>query len=162
MFTCDRCGDFPDLRPRRSTIPPVTDEAAPIVPPKRNGRPRVLLVDDSQEQRDLYALMLETRVTVMTASRGEDGLALASTERPDTVILDVMMPGMDGWEVCERLKSNPATASIPVIMLTAIDSEEVQALARRAGATAVLVKPCSVERLVLTISEALGQSVSPG
>ncbi len=73
------------------------------VPRRLDNRPRVLLVDDSAECRDLYALMLEQTATVLTASRGEDALTIACAEPLDAIVLDVMMPGMDGWRTCERL-----------------------------------------------------------
>jgi DNA-binding response OmpR family regulator len=115
----------------------------------------VLLVDDSAEYRDLYALMLEHTATVITASRGEDALTIASTRPLDAIVLDVMMPGLDGWQTCERLKSNPLTQSIPVIMLTSLDGLDVPATAARVGAAYVLIKPCPVDRLALAIKAAL-------
>jgi putative two-component system response regulator len=114
----------------------------------------VLLVDDSDEQRNLYAEMLRSRAAVSTAARGEHALALASADPPDVIVLDVMMPGMDGWETCARLKADPATKGIPIIMLTSLDAVDVPARARQAGAVAVLMKPCPAERLILTINAA--------
>jgi len=154
VFECEQCGDFPDFRhtPEFGPGPP----SKPVTkPPAANiGRPRVLLVDDSDEQRNLYAAMLAATARVDTASRGEDALALARTESPDVIVLDVMMPGMDGWETCERLKANPLTKRIPIVMLTSLDGVDVPARARKAGAIAVLMKPCPVERLLLTIAAA--------
>ena len=115
----------------------------------------MLLVDDSTEHRDLYAMMLEDFASVTTASRGEDALVMAGAEPPDAIILDVMMPGLDGWRVCECLRANPITARIPVIMLTSLDTADMAARAREAGAAAVLMKPCPVERLVLTLNASL-------
>jgi putative two-component system response regulator len=114
----------------------------------------VLLVDDSDEHRDFYAAILKRSAKVVTASRGEQALELACADPPDVIVLDVMMPGMDGWETCERLKAEPATAGIPIIMLTSLDGVDVPARARQAGAIAVLMKPCPFERLVLTINAA--------
>jgi CheY-like chemotaxis protein len=114
----------------------------------------VLLVDDSDEHRGLYAAMLRSVATVTTAARGEHALSLACADPPDVILLDVMMPGMDGWETCERLKADSATAGIPIVMLTSLDDVDVPARARQAGAMAVLMKPCPAERLVLTIDAA--------
>jgi len=114
-------------------------------------RPQVLLVDDSAEYRDLYAVALEETATVLTASRGEDALAIATEQPLDAIVLDVMMPGMDGWQTCERLKANPTTSTIPVIMLTSLDGLDVPETAQRVGAAYVLIKPCSVERLAYAI-----------
>ena len=74
-----------------------------------HARPTVLLVDDCREQRDIYEIVLARDFRVVTAGRGLDALALATSERPDVVVLDVMMPGIDGWETCTRLKVDPAT-----------------------------------------------------
>jgi CheY-like chemotaxis protein len=118
-------------------------------------RARVLLIDDSVEHLDLYASMLRHAATVVTAARGEDGVAIARIEPPHAIVLDVMMPGMDGWQVCALLKANPATADIPVIMLTSLDAVDVPLRARAAGAVAVLMKPCPLDRLLLTIDRAI-------
>ena len=161
-YECEQCGDFPDLAATHDRPP--FDSPAIARPPvslpqgarrHNDGRPRVLLVDDSAEYRDLYALMLEQTASVITASSGEDALALAATEPVDAIVLDVMMPGMDGWETCQRLKSDPATTGIPVIMLTSLDGLGVPETAARVGAASVLIKPCPVERLAIAIKEAL-------
>ena len=103
---------------------------------------RVLVVDDIKANVKL----LEARLTVeyfetLTASNGQDALHICASEAPDVVLLDVMMPGMDGFEVCRRLKTNPKTQHIPVIMVTALDqpSDKVQGL--EAGADDFLTKP---------------------
>jgi CheY-like chemotaxis protein len=157
-FECEQCGEFPDMtapasRPQ-SAIPPAAQRPVP----RHDGRPRLLLVDDSAEYRDLYALALEQTATVITASSGEDALAIAGAEHFDVIVLDVMMPGLDGWQTCKRLKSNPATRTVPVIMLTSLDGLDVPATATRLGAASVLIKPCSVERLSIAIREAIAQA----
>ena len=103
---------------------------------------RVLVVDDILANVKL----LEARLTaeyfeVLTASNGPDALEICNRERADIMLLDVMMPGMDGFEVCRRIKSNPRTQHIPVIMVTALDqtSDRVQGL--EAGADDFLTKP---------------------
>jgi CheY-like chemotaxis protein len=162
-FDCMECGDFPDM----ATIPSSTSSStkpAPYAPAsgvrahQRGWRPRVLLVDDSPEYRNLYAALLQETATVVTASRGEEALAIAATEPLDAILLDVMMPGLDGWETCERLKSAPATRNIPVIMLTSVDGLDVPATASRVGAASVVIKPCSIERLTLAIQAAVSCS----
>src|SRR5689334_20462739 len=164
-YECEECGEFPDLTTgiERATA----ERPAPAPPPigrpmprvrGYDRRPHVLLVDDSAEYRDLYAVMLEQTATVTTASRGEDALIIASTPSLDAVVLDVMMPGLDGWQTCERLKANPLTKSIPVIMLTSLDGRDVPEMAARVGAAYVLIKPCSVERLALAIKSAVHES----
>src|ERR1700704_2537286 len=101
VFECEQCGDFPDFR-HTMTFGAVGSAGGPEAsPPRAAALPRVLLVDDSDEQRNLYAEMLASTASVGTASRGEDALALAGADPPDVIVLDVMMPGMDGWETCE-------------------------------------------------------------
>ena len=161
-YECSQCGDFPDLSALHA--PPGansehTDRGPGLSTPHRE-RPRVLLIDDSIEHLDFHATILRHAATVMTAARGEDGVALASVQKPHAIVLDVMMPGMDGWQVCEQLKANPATSDIPIIMLTSLDAIDVPERARSVGAVAVLMKPCPVERLLLTINAAMRPRVA--
>lgn len=115
------------------------------------NRPQLLLIDDTLEQRDLYQMALEREFNILTAARGADGVSLASTARPDLIVLDVMMPGMDGWETCAALKSHETTADIPVILLTAATDSDLSQHAVAVGATALLRKPCPADRLRATI-----------
>jgi putative two-component system response regulator len=158
VFECGQCGDFPDFRgPIAPAVQDAGDGLAPV-PARSRSLPRVLLVDDADEQRNLYSALLKSSADVSTASRGEHALSLAAADPPDVVILDVMMPGMDGWETCRRLKADPATKDIPIVMLTSLDGVDVPARARQAGAIAVLMKPCPAERLILTINAAAHHS----
>jgi CheY-like chemotaxis protein len=145
VLTCEQCGDFPDYSARSGAA----GQAA-----QSQYRPRVLLVDDSQAHLDLYESMLDGLAIVRTTARGEDALKIARGEPLDVVVLDVLMPGMDGWEVCRRLKEDPATDGIPIVMLTSLDAVDVPARARQVGASAVLMKPCPVERLMLVLNAA--------
>jgi CheY-like chemotaxis protein len=159
-FDCEQCGDFPDMAAPTGPADSSKTPAAPYLPAdvtrlRREERPRVLLVDDSPEYRELYATLLADRATVITAARGEEALAIAGSEPLDAIVLDVMMPGLDGWQTCERLKSTPSTREIPVIMLTSFDGLDVPATATRVGAASVVIKPCSVERLALAIEAAI-------
>jgi CheY-like chemotaxis protein len=154
VFECEQCGDFPDFSVSPAGAGPARASASARGVAEPPGPPRVLLVDDSREHRELYTHVLERTAHVTTASRGENALALAEADPPDVIVLDVMMPGMDGWETCERLKAQPATADIPIIMLTSLDGVDVPARAREAGAIAVLMKPCPPERLIMTIEAA--------
>ena len=104
---------------------------------------RILIIDDEDDIREVAALSLETVAgwEVMVASSGAQGFARAATYQPDAILLDVMMPGMDGPATFRELQKNPATAHIPVMLLTA----KVQATDRSRfadlGVKAVLVKP---------------------
>ena len=112
----------------------------------------ILLVDDCGDQRDLYQLLLQSDFDVIAASRGAEALALAAMRQPDVVVLDIEMPDMNGFETCRRLKDDPSTRHIPVIMLTGCDYIPDEALL--VGAFAVLDKPCPERRLVQTIVSA--------
>jgi len=103
---------------------------------------RILVVDDILANVKL----LEARLTaeyfeVLTAMNGQDALDICENERADVVLLDVMMPGMDGFEVCRRLKSNPKTQQLPVIMVTALDQPSDKVHGLEAGADDFLTKP---------------------
>jgi two-component system, cell cycle response regulator len=103
---------------------------------------RILVVDDvTVNVRLLEAKLATEYFNVITATDGRKALALALTERPDIVLLDVMMPGMDGFEVCRRLKADPRTAGIPVVMVTALSDVSDRVKGLEAGADDFLTKP---------------------
>ena len=93
---------------------------------------------------------------VTTASDGEEGLAAMDIARPDLVILDVMMPGMDGLEACRRIKRDPGTRAIPVLMFTALSREDDIEAGRSAGADRFINKPFSLIGLEAVIKTFLG------
>jgi len=117
---------------------------------------RVLVVDDVLANvRLLEAKLSAEYFDVVTAMNGVDALDAVSSARPDIVLLDVMMPGLDGIEVCRRIKANPATQHVPVIMVTALDQPEDRVRGLEAGADDFLTKPvndvalfCRVKSLV--------------
>ena len=103
---------------------------------------RILVVDDIEANVRLLAAKLEAEYyDVLTASDGATALALAAGEAPDIVLLDVMMPGMDGFAVCRRLKDDPLTRHIPVVLVTALDSRGDKITGLEAGADEFLTKP---------------------
>ncbi|MDR3506724.1 MAG: PleD family two-component system response regulator [Caulobacteraceae bacterium] len=103
---------------------------------------RILVVDDIEANlRVLDAKLTAEYYDVMLAQDGPTGLAMAASERPDIIILDVMMPGMDGFEVCRRLKDDPATRHIPVVLVTALDGRADRIAGLEAGADEFLNKP---------------------
>jgi len=109
---------------------------------------RVLVVDDSVDSVALVGLMLERKgFEIIAAVSGEQALVKAETEHPDVVILDVMMPDMDGFEVCSRLRANPATAELPVLILTAKTSVKDKVAGFEAGADDYVVKPIHPDEL---------------
>jgi two-component system cell cycle response regulator len=103
---------------------------------------RVLVVDDVEVNvRLLEAKLSSEYFTVLTASSGSEALALAQSERPDIILLDVMMPEMDGFEACRRLKADPQTAEIPVVMVTALSETADRVRGLQSGADDFLTKP---------------------
>lgn len=118
-------------------------------------RPTLLLIDDSVAERELYELILEREFNILTATRGSDGVNLALAHRPDLVLLDVMMPGLDGWETCAYIKSHPETEGIPVVLLTGSTDQDLSQHATAVGASALLNKPCPADKLSQTIHEVL-------
>lgn len=104
--------------------------------------PRVLIVDDALSNVAVLAEQLKDDYDVRVATRGEEALDLAlSPETPDIVLLDIIMPGMDGHEVCRRLKATPSTRNIPVIFITAKSEVEDEARGLELGAVDYIVKP---------------------
>jgi DNA-binding response OmpR family regulator len=117
---------------------------------------RVLVVDDEEGIRVLCRVNLELGgYEVLEAADGFAALEMARTKRPDLIFLDIMMPRMDGWEVLERLKEDAATASIPVVLLTARTSEEDQIRGWGEGILEYLSKPFNPQRLVEWAEQAL-------
>ena len=103
---------------------------------------RVLIVDNERPQRRLLEAMLAPEGFLLeTAASGEEALAMVAQHAPDLILLDIMMPGMTGHEVVARIKSNPATKHVPVIMVTALDDRDSRLLGLNAGAEDFLTKP---------------------
>ncbi|MBI4730735.1 MAG: response regulator transcription factor [Chloroflexi bacterium] len=116
---------------------------------------RLLLIDDDHTLLQLLSQYLrESSFDVYTAANGKDGLRLAYAERPDLIMLDVMLPGMDGWEVCARLRE---MTDVPVIMLTAKATEADKLRGFRLGVDDYVTKPFSFAELVARIQAVLGR-----
>lgn len=127
--------------------------------PKRLGEgfsPLILLVDDAQVTRDLYAeYLLYSGLRVALAVDGDHGLWKVLMLSPDLVVMDLAMPGIDGWEATRQLKAHPRTKDIPVIALTGHVSEDNLRRAREVGADLVLTKPCTPDELLAAIRRLL-------
>lgn len=111
----------------------------------------ILVVDDNAENRVLLSGLLKPHYKVLVAVNGEQALALATAKLPDIILLDIMMPEMDGYEVCIRLKANPVTQSIPVIFLTAKTQIEDEKKGFEVGAVDYILKPISPPILLARI-----------
>jgi DNA-binding response OmpR family regulator len=116
----------------------------------------ILVIDDEPELVKLLDYNLsKAGYLVISARDGESGLAAARKHAPDAIILDIMMPGVDGWEVCKRLRQDPATAALPLLMLTAKGEEGDRVLGLELGADDYVTKPFGVRELIARVKALL-------
>ncbi|HHS97947.1 MAG TPA: response regulator [Chloroflexi bacterium] len=120
---------------------------------------RILVIDDNTDLLQMIRLLLEERGghEAILAAEGEDGLRKAMENPPDLAIVDIMMPGMNGYEVCRRLRQEPATADIPIIVLTARGQEIDRRTAMEAGADLHIPKPVTMSELLERVNELLAR-----
>jgi DNA-binding response OmpR family regulator len=117
---------------------------------------RVLVIDDDPKGRELVKAVLDPdSFLVRTADRGVSGLTQADADPPDVIVLDVQMPGMDGYEVCRVLRHGKKTRGVPIVMLTACDDTSLNRQAFAAGAQMCVTKPFRREALVTAITVAM-------
>jgi len=127
---------------------------------KQRLRERILVVEDDVTLRTMLKMQLERiGYQVATAADGEDGLAKVRAERPDLILLDVVMPKMDGYETCRRIKTDMATANIPVIMLTSRSEHEDKLRGLRGGANDYVTKPYDLGELLARVRNILQWSL---
>jgi DNA-binding response OmpR family regulator len=113
------------------------------------SRGKVLVVDDEEYIQHILNFSFGAEgYEVLTAADGEEAVTIARAERPDIIVLDIMMPKMDGYEACKQIKGDPQTQDIPVILLTAKGREVDRKLGAEAGADDYVVKPFSPGRLI--------------
>ena len=124
-----------------------------------NNSKKILVVDDEQMTTDLAKTFLEKHgFEVVIASDGEEALELAQEQVPDLILLDVMLPTIDGFEVCKKLKDNATFKNTPILMFTAKGLSSDVEKGEAAGADEYIVKPFSGKALVATIRKHLGMS----
>jgi DNA-binding response OmpR family regulator len=117
---------------------------------------KILVIDDDPAMTDLLKLLLEpTWASVCTANTGIHGVGLVKTELPDVVILDLMMPGMDGWQVCKAVRE---FSTVPILILSALDNPGMVANALDAGADDYLIKPVASGVLVAHLNTLMRRS----
>lgn len=120
--------------------------------------PRLLVVDDEPDLRLLVELHLTPEYGIVSVATGEDALEKVEDEEFDAVLLDLRLPGIDGFEVLEELRRRPATHDVPVIMLTAHGTTEWETRCRRAGCNAFVVKPFTADQLRRVVSDTLSSA----
>ena len=121
--------------------------------------PRVLIVDDSPTETYKFKEMLEKHgFEIITADNGADGVAVARQEKPDVVLMDVVMPGLNGFQATRQLSKGDDTKHIPVIIVTTKDQETDKVWGRRQGASDYLTKPVDEKVLIDTIKRAMSGS----
>lgn len=117
---------------------------------------RILVVDDIEANRELLCLVMEDEgYETLEAENGDRALYLVESENPDAILLDVHMPGMDGIEVCRRVKASASSSHIPIIMVSADSQSSIVASALAAGAESYIVKPFDEEKLTDQLRQAL-------
>lgn len=119
-------------------------------------RKKILLVEDDAELVELVSFNLKKAgFAIGTATDGVEALKKARSVAPDLIVLDLMLPELDGFAVCEILRRNPLTASIPIIMVTALSSELARLAGLDSGANDYMIKPFSPKELVLRVERCL-------
>ena len=115
-------------------------------------KPKILVVDDETDVVEFIGRTLQTEgFDVVYAYDGISAMDLVDLEKPDLVLLDIMMPMMSGYEVCEQIKSNPQTQDIPIICVSSAHTPDARALSLRVGAATLIVKPFRPDELVAQV-----------
>jgi twitching motility two-component system response regulator PilH len=117
---------------------------------------RILIVDDSPtETFKITEILSKAGHQVMSATGGEEGVALAKKELPDLVLMDVVMPGINGFQATRQITKNAGTSHIPVVIVTTKDQETDRMWGKRQGASSYLTKPINEKALIAAVNEAL-------
>ena len=164
-YFCPHCGsnqpsyeywEHGELKARCLTCGYPINEAAIGTASPPTTRSKVLCIDDDRLLLGLFALLLkDTDFEPLTADDGPSGIDTAKRERPALILLDVMMPGMDGFEVCRRMRADPDLKDTPIIIVTAIMDPKLNVKGFQAGATLAMQKPFEPQKLLSTVKTAL-------
>ncbi len=116
-------------------------------------KPHILIADDEQYIRLLASRLLSDKFVVLEASDGAEAVDMARQHKPSLILMDIMMPNMDGYAACSTIKTDQSTKNIPVIMLTGLGFELNKKLAETVGADGYITKPFTLEKLLETIGK---------
>ncbi|WP_430809545.1 MULTISPECIES: ATP-binding protein [unclassified Carboxylicivirga] len=151
LFTPDETRHFDA---EESALTPIYSRTADTLNSNSSG-PKLLLVEDNPELLDSLAIEFDTQYRVLKAADGEEGMKLATEHMPDIIVSDVMMPKMNGHQLCMKLKNDLSTCHIPIVLLTALDSPDYKREGLEHGADAYLEKPFDIKLLRAQISNLL-------
>jgi two-component system cell cycle response regulator DivK len=150
---------FESFDPKTGTLQPAEDNGfhgAGAPAPSSEDRKLILLVEDMVDARELYADYLAyAGFSVVTAINGHEAIGLARLLRPDLILMDIRLPGMDGLEATADIKADPDLAHIPVVAITADSSNDINTRARRAGCAGVITKPVLPDEVARKITTLL-------
>lgn len=118
---------------------------------------KILIADDEPNIRSLVSRMLGKDYIVIEATNGEEAIDIAKRQEPDLILMDLMMPKMDGYAACSSIKTDQATKGIPVVMLTGVTHELNKSFAREMGADGYLSKPFNTDELLRQVKQILGE-----
>jgi DNA-binding response OmpR family regulator len=150
-----------DTSPARRN--PLKRQSARTPAARRAGRPVILVVEDNPHDWEIYGKILwYNGFDCMYAADGAAGLRLAAEHRPDLVVLDLGLPGLSGVEVCRRLKADPITADVPVIVLTAQSAQDYAARMAEAGCARFMEKPAGPVEVLHAVEEIVGKAPPAG
>lgn len=121
------------------------------------NRKKILITDDEENIRLLVSSMLGEDYIVLEASDGREAVDMAHSQQPDLILMDILMPRMDGYTACHKIKQDPLTRAIPVVMLTAIDHELNVKLSQQMGASGYMTKPFTPRDLQDAVKHFLGR-----
>lgn len=126
--------------------------------PEKKKRKKILIVDDEENIRRLLRSLLGSKYIVLEAKDGEVAIDMARSHRPDIILMDILMPNIDGYTACHTIKQDPTTKTIPVVMVTAIGHELNKRLAKEIGADGYITKPFKLQDLLSTVDGFLTDS----
>ncbi len=126
--------------------------------PAGETRPTILCIDDDRLVLGVCTSVLEAHgYRVVMATHGRAGIAIAEKEHPALILLDIMMPNLDGFAVCRQLRTDPAFRHTPIVFLTAMNEADLEEKGAEAGATLTIRKPFNPEQVVTAVDEVLGR-----